>query len=421
MARSLPLKPNLEHLKNEAKTLHKAHRRHDPRVCKLLRKLNRFSGASDEDILSADVPLTEVQFALALDYGFDRWADLKSAVNGVKPFRIDNVPAATGSGNGYVRGLETLLVCQGASVNYERLMGLSGMAFILQADTEHRWEGKIDVGWWPLDPWGLKLHRDFLSRAVGYELKEVGTFYDSHRWSKSRDDRRDSYLKQIHPDVVRQIDAGRPALVTFCPSDADFGYVITGYDRDTAAEKPPIWGRCAVDTEGSYGYSADWPFGVIMAGKRFDPIDPNEADLTALRQAVALAHDQAGPTEARWRDRRFTGRKAWAAWAGLLRNVEEPTEDRHHWNVRGNLNWNRTAAVAYVRSVAKRRDGQAAEELRVAAATYEKVLEQVKLLDPKDVSDDAEKRRQLADNVDHIAKLEQEAIVHVERAIDAME
>ena len=101
--------------------------------------------------------------------------------------------------------------------------------------------------------------------------------------------------------------------------------------------------------------------------------------------------------------------------------MEEATESRHHWNVRGNLNWNRTAAVAYVRSVAERRDGQAAEELRAAAATYEKVLEQVKLLDPKGVSDDAEKRRQLADNVDHIAKLEQEAIVHVERAIDAME
>ena len=60
--------------------------------------------------------------------------------------RLGNVPAATGSGNGYVRGLETLLVCEGVSVNYERLMGLSGMAFILQADTEHRWEGKVDAG-----------------------------------------------------------------------------------------------------------------------------------------------------------------------------------------------------------------------------------------------------------------------------------
>ncbi len=337
---------------------------------------------------------------------------------------IDNVPAATGpygGGNGYVRGLETLLAHEGSSVNYDRLMGLSGMAFILQADTEHRWEGKIDAGWWPLDPWGLKLHRDFLSRAVGYELKEVGSFYDSHKWPKSKDDGRDSYLKQIHPDVVRQIDAGRPALVTFCPSDSDFGYVITGYDTDTAAGRPPVWGRCALDTRGNYGYSPDWPFGVIMVGKRLAPMDPNEADLTALRQAVALAHDKAGPSEPRWRSRRFTGQKAWATWSALLRNVKEATESRHHWNVRGNLIWNRTAAVAYVRSVAERRDGQAAEELLAAAATYEKVLQQLKLLDLKAISADAAKRRQVADNIDRIAKLEQEAIVHLERAIAAME
>ncbi|MCC6580811.1 MAG: hypothetical protein IT440_10250, partial [Phycisphaeraceae bacterium] len=214
---------------------------------------------------------------------------------------------------------------------------------------------------------------------------------------------------------------GRPVLVTFCPSDADFGFVITGYDRDTAADRPAVWGRCAVDTKGKYGYSADWPFGVIMVGKRLDPMDPNQADLTALRQAVALARDQAGPTEPRWRQRRFTGQKAYAAWAALLRNVDEPTEDMHHANVRRSLLDNRRAAVAYLRSVAERREGQAAEELRAAAAAYGKVLEQVKLLDPAGVSDNAEKRRQLADNVEHIAKLEQEAIMHVERAIDAME
>ncbi|MCC7146619.1 MAG: hypothetical protein IT443_09250 [Phycisphaeraceae bacterium] len=334
--------------------------------------------------------------------------------------RIDDVPNAKGEGNGYIRGLETLLAHAGTPTSYERLMGLSGLAFILQVDTEDRWEGKVDAGWWPLDPWGLKLHRDFLSRAVGYELKEVGSFYDSDKWPKSKDDIRDSYRKLIHPDVVRQIDAGRPVLVTFCPSDADFGFVITGYDRDTAADRPPVWGRCAVDTQGKYGYSADWPFGVIMVGKRLDPMDPNQADLTALRQAVALAHDQAGPTEPRWHQRRFTGQKAYAAWAALLRNVEEPIEDMHHANVRRSLLDNRRAAVAYLRSVAEHRKGQAAEELRAAAAAYQKVLEQVKLFDPAGVSNNAEKRRQLADHVDHLAKLEQAAITHVERALDAL-
>ncbi|MCC7408711.1 MAG: hypothetical protein IT442_11615 [Phycisphaeraceae bacterium] len=334
---------------------------------------------------------------------------------------IDDVPLAKGQGNGYIRGLETLLAHAGTPISYDRLMGLSGLAFILQVDTEEQWEGKVDAGWWPLDPWGLKLHRDFLSRAVNYELREIGAFYDSAQWPKSKDDIRDSYLKRIHPDVVRQIDAGRPALVTFCPSDADFGFVITGYDRDVAADRPPVWGRCAVDAQGKDGYSADWPFGVIMLGQQLDTMDVNQADLAALRHAVSLAHDQAGPTEAQWRHRRFTGQKAYAAWAALLRNMDEPIEDMHHANVRRSLLDNRAAAVAFLRGVAERRQGQAAEELRAAAAAYEKVLEQVKLIDPQNISKDAEKRRQLADHVDQVARLELEAIGHVERVIDAIE
>lgn len=425
MVSSLPPAPDIEHLKNEAKAIHKAHLRRDPSSCKVLRNLRRFRDASDEDILSADVPLTEVQFALALEYGRGSWAELREAVGRAKPSAGcvlvgGDVPLASGSGNGYVRGLETLLACEGAPVSYERLMGLSGMAFILQADAEHRWNGKVDAGWWPLDPWGLKLNREFLARAVGYELVEVGRFYDSHEWPPAVDDRRDFYLKQIHARVVRQIDAVRPVLMTFCPAESNFGYVITGYDKNMPADRPPVWGRCAVDTEGKYGYSADWPVGVIVVGSRLAPMDRNAADVAALRQAVALAHDQAGPFEARWRDRRFTGQKAWASWSALLRNVDEPTEDRFHGNVRGQLMGNRTAAVAYLREVAERRDGQAAEELRAAAAAYENVLERLKLLNPSHTGD-AEKRRQLADEVDRIAGLEAEAVMHVERALAAME
>ncbi|MCL2648222.1 MAG: M48 family metalloprotease [Phycisphaerales bacterium] len=341
--------------------------------------------------------------------------------------RISNVPMATGDGNRYVRGLETLLVCAGAppaSVSYERLMGLSGMAFVLQADSEHRWEGKVDVGWWPLDPWGLKLSCDFLSRAVGYELKEVGPFYDSEKWPESREASRDFYLKQIHSEVVRQIDAGRPVLTTFCPANAT-NYVITGYDSVPDANRGPVWGRCAAETEvKNCDYTGDWPWGVLMVGKRLEgkTMDPNEADLAALRQAVALAHDQAGPTEAPWRGRRFTGQKAWAAWATVLRHVEEPTEDRYHRNTRGHLVANRTAAAIYLRSVAEHRNGQAKEELLAAAAAYEKVLEAIKLprIDFTGVEKDAAKRREIADKIDQIATLDQEAVVHIERAINAM-
>lgn len=335
--------------------------------------------------------------------------------------RLPHVPPATGGGNGHVRGLQTLLGCAGVSIEYERLMGLSGLAFILQVDTGHRWEGQVDAGWWPLDPWGLERSREFLSRAVGYELKETGPFFDSQRWVMPVGERRDAYMEQIHPEVVRQIDAGRPALAPFGPSKADFGYVITGYDKDGVADRLPIWGRCATESaEGRYGYCADWPFGVLTLGRRLDPMDADEADRAALRQAVALARDQAGPAEAPWRDQRFTGGRAWAAWASLLRQAEETVESRHHANVRGHLVANRTAAVTYLRSVAERRKGPTADALRDAADAYAKVVEQARLLDVQDIAKSMEKRRHLADHIDRIARLEQGAVAHLERAVDAM-
>lgn len=80
MPRALPANPNLEHLKNEARSLLKAHRSGDVSVCSALRQLPRCSSQSDKEILSARVSLQEVQFILARTYGFRDWAELKRHV-----------------------------------------------------------------------------------------------------------------------------------------------------------------------------------------------------------------------------------------------------------------------------------------------------------------------------------------------------
>ncbi|UCC68561.1 MAG: hypothetical protein JSV79_01085 [Armatimonadota bacterium] len=80
MPRPLPVSPNLEHLKNEAKALLKAHRRGDVSVCSALRQLRRCNSLSDEEILSTPVSLQEVQFVLARTYGFGGWGELKRHV-----------------------------------------------------------------------------------------------------------------------------------------------------------------------------------------------------------------------------------------------------------------------------------------------------------------------------------------------------
>src|SRR4051794_30451006 len=60
-SRSLPDRPNLDHLKNEAKALHKALREHSP-----------------------DVKLTDAQRQLAREYGFETWAKLRAHVQNVR-------------------------------------------------------------------------------------------------------------------------------------------------------------------------------------------------------------------------------------------------------------------------------------------------------------------------------------------------
>jgi GNAT superfamily N-acetyltransferase len=85
MSRRLPPQPSLHHLHNEAKSLLKAHRSKDPAVCPLLRRLRQFAQASDAEILAVEVTLAQVQYALAMDYGFDSWAALKGRVDRSAP------------------------------------------------------------------------------------------------------------------------------------------------------------------------------------------------------------------------------------------------------------------------------------------------------------------------------------------------
>lgn len=80
MVRKLPERPNLEHLKNEAKALLKAQQAGDVSRCQCLRLLHRFSDALDAEIVAADLTLHEAQFALALDYGHLSWEALRAEV-----------------------------------------------------------------------------------------------------------------------------------------------------------------------------------------------------------------------------------------------------------------------------------------------------------------------------------------------------
>ena len=82
MTKSLPPKPSVKFLKLEAKSVLKAHKNADSSCCEILRHLHQFKGKSDAEILNTQTSLQEVQFALAMDYGFKSWGDLKKYVLG---------------------------------------------------------------------------------------------------------------------------------------------------------------------------------------------------------------------------------------------------------------------------------------------------------------------------------------------------
>lgn len=80
MSRSLSSQASLEQLKNQAKDLLKTHKSGDAKACEMLRLLPRFAKLSDQEIFAAKVGLQEAQHALAKDYGFKKWAELKEGV-----------------------------------------------------------------------------------------------------------------------------------------------------------------------------------------------------------------------------------------------------------------------------------------------------------------------------------------------------
>ncbi len=82
MTKSLPERPSLEHLKQEAKSLLRSLKSGAPECVAVLRNLSRFAGKSDAEVLASDLVLADVQYALALEYGFESWDKLRTHTMG---------------------------------------------------------------------------------------------------------------------------------------------------------------------------------------------------------------------------------------------------------------------------------------------------------------------------------------------------
>lgn len=92
MSRQLPARPNLDHLKAQAKDLLDAHQRGEPEAFERIRAaVPAFARMSDDALARAAFALHDAQSAIAREYGFASWAELRdkvAALSAAPPSRV---------------------------------------------------------------------------------------------------------------------------------------------------------------------------------------------------------------------------------------------------------------------------------------------------------------------------------------------
>ena len=78
---SLPVRPNLEHLRNQAKDLLKAYRAGQHSALSRFRDSSRYlSGLTDDELLRLSLSLRDAQRVVAIEYGFPDWTSMRTHV-----------------------------------------------------------------------------------------------------------------------------------------------------------------------------------------------------------------------------------------------------------------------------------------------------------------------------------------------------
>jgi len=327
--------------------------------------------------------------------------------------------------NGYARGLELILGYLGHDVDYITIMGDMGQAFITQGEENsiNRFDGAVDVGWWPLEPLGI-VRFNFLERTVGREIQDVKV-----PPNEPKKDPVTSYRQWFEPVVVSSLEDNIPCLARVGSS----WYVVTGYDDH---EEAPLIGMCPNTERGAETICRIEermpPYVVLAVGETVPTVDRTTADYEALKFAIALHRDQvlgidmeyAGEYPLRradelgkyWR----TGLKSFSSWIDCLDDTDHPGEPRWYSNIKGWLVRNRKTAVRYLTAMQKRHSKTIADHLESAIQEYEAVIEETENIDTsREAVLSAPGRRKMTSTVERIANLESQAAGELQKAMGA--
>ena len=318
--------------------------------------------------------------------------------------RIDMPAPTKESGNTYARAMSAVLTHLGTEISYDQVMGLTGVAFILQVDTSGPFvEGELDCAWWPNDAWGFDLGLPVLSKRAGWGIRKIPCSKGAFRADSAAE-----YRRAFAPAIRDSLAVGRPAL-----AEHDQCFIVTGVDD----QEPPLLGYGTRGKSTQFGdvlRIACYPWGLIVLGDKATPCTPAQVDLASLRHIVALYNERAqGPDAPKTR---FSGRQAWAEWLRLLRAGSGCDN-----NMLIHLRYNRHSAVAYVREMTKRHKGVAATHLSAAADLYQRILDELMKQDlpygrVKSGEDEQTVRAEYTDMVERVSKLEGQAIAELEAA-----
>ena len=282
MTTNLPQRPDLGHIKHQAKNLLKAHQRGNADACPILRQLSRFNHASDAHILTSEMKLNEVQFALALNYGFSSWNALKHHVEQLAitsdevvihrrdgEVWIDGIPKLDWSNPGsctFIGSLLRVLNRIGEPITYADLMGLSGAAFRF-CFAHPYWDFSSVDGMLSFDAGQIAMD------ALGYE--------PLHMCASGSSAEKD----ELRAACMKSIDEGRPALGIDLVIAPEWG-VITGY----ADEGKTLLCRTYFDDPGDdYSRTARIPWLNFIIGERKPAPTRHASLLASLRVAATLA------------------------------------------------------------------------------------------------------------------------------------
>ena len=309
------------------------------------------------------------------------------------------------SGNIYARGMSTILSYLGTNVSYDRVMGLTGVAFILQVDTSGPYlpGNELDCAWWPNDDWGFELGLPVLAKAVGWELRKLSSDIKDYKANPAAE-----YRRVFAPAVEQSLRAGKPVLAA--------GFIGTAMDD----QEPPLLGYGTRGKSTQYGQETArierYPWLLYVIGEKTPASSAADVDLMSLRHIIALFNEKAQGADAP--TTRFSGRQASAEWLSLLRSGSACDN-----NMLIHLRYNRRSAVTYLRDMAGRHTGKTAEHLNASANLYQLSLDNLmkrelpypSLAKGGEAADIA--RVGYTAMIERVSKLEAQAITELEAAV----